>query len=70
VSFCGQRLRVFACLFVALMIGLALVSAKAFGGRDGGPDCTAGASSIRAVVVDGRIVESQPHVSGCIPERR
>ena len=32
-----------------------------------GDDCTWGASSVTATMVDGQLVESQPQTSGCIP---
>ena len=31
------------------------------------PNCTWGASSVTATLVDGQLVESQPQTSGCIP---
>jgi hypothetical protein len=31
------------------------------------PNCTWGASSVTATLVDGKLVESQPQTTGCIP---
>jgi hypothetical protein len=66
VRLCGNRLRVSACLFLALVAVLALSSAQATGAKRQQTDCTWGASSIRAEVVDGRFVVSPPATSGCI----
>jgi hypothetical protein len=67
VRFCGHRLRVGACLLFALVGVLTLSSAQATGAQRQRTDCTWGASSIRAEVVDGAFVVSQPATSGCIP---
>jgi hypothetical protein len=67
VRFCGHRLRVSACLLLALVVALALSSAQATGAKSQRTDCTSGASSIHAEVVDGKIVVSPPATSGCIP---
>jgi len=67
VRLCGQRLRVIACLFVALAAVLTLSAATATGAKSEPTTCTWGASSIRAEVVDGNVVTSQPATSGCIP---
>jgi hypothetical protein len=66
VRLCGQRLRVIACLFVALVAVLTLSAATATGARREPTTCTWGASSVRAEVVDGNLVASQPATSGCI----
>ena len=67
VRFCGHRLRVSACLLFALVAVLMLNSAQATGAKRQQTDCTWGASSIRAEVVDGKFVVSPPAPSGCIP---
>jgi hypothetical protein len=67
VRFCGHRLRVSACLLFALVTVLTLSSAQATGAKRKLNDCTWGASSIRAEVVDGKLVVSPPATSGCIP---
>jgi hypothetical protein len=67
VRLCGQRLRVIPCLFVALVAVLTLSAATATGARREPTTCTWGASSVRAEVVDGNLVTSQPATSGCIP---
>lgn len=64
---CGQRLRLIACLVVALVALLALSAATATGARREQGGCTWGASSVQAEVVDGAVVTSQPATSGCIP---
>jgi hypothetical protein len=66
VAFCGHRLRVGVCLFVVLVAALTLNSAQATGAKRA-RTCTSGASSIRAEVVDGKLVVSPPATSGCIP---
>ena len=67
VMLCGQRLRVIACLFIALVAALTLSAATATGARHEPPTCAWGASSVGAEVVDGNLVASQPETSGCIP---
>jgi len=67
VRFCGHRLRVGACLLFALVAVLMLSSAQATGAKRQQTDCTWGASSARAEVVDGKFVVSPPATSGCIP---
>ena len=67
VRLCGHRLRVSACLLLALVTVLALSSAQATGAERQQTDCTSGASSIHAGAVDGKIVVSPPATSGCIP---
>jgi hypothetical protein len=67
VRLCAYRLRVSACLLLALVAVLALSSAQATGAKRHQTDCTWGASSIRAKVVDGKFVVSPPATSGCIP---
>ena len=67
VRFCGHRLRVSACLLVGLVTVLTLSSAQATGAKRQRTDCTWGASSVRAEVVDGKLVVSPPATSGCIP---
>jgi hypothetical protein len=64
-----HRARVLVWAVVALVVLLALSAASATGARHGRSDdsCTWGASSVRAQVVDGRIVTSTPAVTGCIP---
>jgi hypothetical protein len=60
---------------VASACTLALVSSLAFAGgsaqgasRDNGA-CTWGASSVTASYVNGELVMSQPHTTGCIPAK-
>jgi membrane protein involved in colicin uptake len=67
VGVCGHRLRISACLLFALVAVLILSSAQADGAKRQRSDCTWGASSIRAEVVDGKLVVSAPATSGCIP---
>jgi hypothetical protein len=67
VRLCGQRLRVIACLFVALVAALTLSASTATGAKSDPTPCTWGASSVRAEVVDGKVVTTQPATSGCIP---
>jgi hypothetical protein len=66
LRFCGHRLRVSARLLFALVTVLTLSSAQATGAKRQRTDCTWGASSIRAEVVDGKLVVAPP-TSGCIP---
>ena len=54
---------VVACLVVVLTVAAGAAPAKQ------GDECTWGASSIHAKVVDGKIVASEPSTSGCIPPR-
>jgi hypothetical protein len=57
-------------VMLALVALLALSAAQATGAKAKGgtdPGCTWGASSVRAEVVDSRIVASEPTVTGCIP---
>jgi hypothetical protein len=68
VRVCGQRLRLGICLAIALAGVLTLVSAQASGAKRDKPPCTWGASSIRAEVVDGKLLVSPPATSGCIPK--
>jgi hypothetical protein len=68
VGVCGHRLRLSACLLLALVAVLTLSSAQATGAQRHRTNCTWGASSIRAQVVDGRFSVSQPVTSGCIPD--
>jgi hypothetical protein len=67
VRFCGHRLRVSACLLFPLVAVVMLNSAQATGAKRQQIDCTWGASSIRAEVVDGKFVVSPPATSGCVP---
>jgi hypothetical protein len=67
VRLCGPRFRLVACLVLALTAVTALTSAATGAKREPGPNCTWGASSVRAEVVDGQIVVGQPTTSGCIP---
>ena len=67
VRLCGQRFRVIACLFVALLGVLTLSAATATGAQREPTTCTWGASSVRAEVVDGNLVTLQSATSGCIP---
>jgi hypothetical protein len=66
---CGPRLRVSAWLVFALVAVLTLRSAQATGAERKRTDCTWGASSIRAEVVDGKFVVSPAVTSGCIPTK-
>jgi hypothetical protein len=53
---------------VALVALFGLTAASATGARQtNDPTCTSGASSVRAHVVDARIVVSTPDASGCTP---
>jgi len=61
------RFRLVACLLIALIAVTALTSAATGAKREPAPNCTWGASSVRAEVVDGQIVVGQPTTSGCIP---
>jgi hypothetical protein len=59
-------------LFRLLLLALALASVLALtpgatGAKKRHADCTWGASSIQARIVDGKIVASAPTVTGCIP---
>jgi hypothetical protein len=67
MRFCGHRLRHSACLLFGLVNVLTLSSAQATGAKRQRTDCTWGASSIRAEVVDGKLVAAPPATSGCIP---
>jgi len=67
MQFCGHLLRASACLVFGLAVVLTLSSAQATGARGERTDCTWGASSIRAEVVDGKLAVSPPATSGCIP---
>jgi hypothetical protein len=62
----GLRLRLFACLLIALVAVLTLTSATALGAKHDPPTCTWGASSVHAEIVDGNVVASEPATSGCI----
>jgi len=55
-----------ACVLGAAAL-LAVSGASANGARKADRDCTWGASSVTATIVDGQLVESQPQTSGCIP---
>ena len=63
---CG-RLSLVACVLVAVAAALAFSSARATGAHRDRTTCSWGASSVRAEVVDGRVVVSQPATSGCTP---
>jgi hypothetical protein len=65
-----QRSRALVWLVIALIALLALSAASATGAghRRSDDSCTWGASSVRAHVVDGRVVTSTPTVTGCIPK--
>jgi hypothetical protein len=67
MRFCGRRIFLLACLVIALVAAVTLSSAQAISGKHRGTTCTSGASSIRAEVVNGETVVSQPATSGCIP---
>jgi len=54
-------------LALALATVLGLSAAQATGAKKRGAECTWGASSIQARVVDGKIVSTAPSTSGCIP---
>jgi hypothetical protein len=60
--------RAFVLTALALLTLFALAAASATGAENGhrGPPCTSGASSVRARIVDGRVVASTPATSGCI----
>lgn len=60
--------RVVAMLVVVVLAGaVAAFSAGASSGGARDEGCTWGASSVAAVFEDGRVVESAPATSGCIP---
>jgi hypothetical protein len=67
VRLCGPRFRLVACLLIALFVVTAMTSAATGAKREPAPNCTWGASSVRAEVVDGQIVVGQPTTTGCIP---
>jgi hypothetical protein len=46
---------------------LAVSGASARGAQEHDAACTWGASSVTATLVDGKVVESQPQTTGCIP---
>jgi len=50
-----------------LAIGLAVGVASARGASHDDGSCTWGASSITAQYVDGKLVESEPVTTGCVP---
>jgi hypothetical protein len=54
-------------LAVALVTVFGLSAAQATGAKKRRAECTFGASSIRAHMVNGKIVSSAPSTSGCIP---
>jgi hypothetical protein len=56
-------------LALALMTVLALTAAQATGAKKRRAECTSGASSIQAQIVDGKVVAAEPSTSGCIPAR-
>jgi hypothetical protein len=63
----GKTVRIVVCAAFALVALLALSAAQATGGKQRGRiGCNWGASSIRAQVVDGRIVSSPAFTSGCL----
>ena len=62
----GRGLIRSACVLGAAAL-LAVSGASARGTRKSDPDCTWGASSVTATLVNGQLVESQPQTSGCIP---
>jgi hypothetical protein len=66
----GSRRRFFLRLLLlalALVTVFGLTAAQATGAKKGGAECTWGASSIQAHIVDGQIVSTAPSVTGCIP---
>jgi hypothetical protein len=69
MRFCGRHLLVSVCVVIAAVVAvLALRAAQAAGaGRDEAP-CMWGASSVSAEMVDGKVVESPPATTGCIPK--
>jgi hypothetical protein len=67
----SQRSRRALVAVVAVLVSLPLVAASAAPARTRhGERCSSGASSVRAHVVDGRIVSSSPATSGCRPGER
>jgi hypothetical protein len=56
-------------LALALVTVLGLSASQATGAKKTRAECTWGASSVQAQIVDGRIVSSAPSTSGCIPAR-
>ena len=61
-----RRVALSFCCFAALVVPIAGASAEQ---PPSANDCTWGASSMTAELVDGRWVESEPATSGCIPPR-
>jgi hypothetical protein len=59
-----RRIALSFCCIVALVVPIGGARAKQPPPAD---DCTWGASSVTAELVDGRWVESKPATSGCIP---
>ncbi|TML20518.1 MAG: hypothetical protein E6G32_09645 [Actinobacteria bacterium] len=62
----GRGLSPFLCALGATAL-LAVTGASARDTQKRDTDCTWGASSVTATLVDGKLVESQPQTSGCIP---
>jgi len=56
-------------LALALLTVAGLTASQATGAKNRRVECTSGASSIHAQIVDGKLVVSEPRTSGCIPPR-
>ena len=56
-------------LALALVTVLGLSASQATGAKKDRAECTWGASSVQAQIVDGKIVAAAPSTSGCIPPR-
>jgi hypothetical protein len=54
-------------LVLLCLVLVATVSAAAAPAKKQAEECSWGASSVVVEVVDGRVVESEPATSGCIP---
>ena len=54
-------------IFVAVCCFLVLLVAAASAPATQGDDCTWGASSVMVQEVNGKLVQSEPATSGCIP---
>jgi len=61
--------RIAVCSLIVLVALLTLTAAAATGARHSRNDasCAWGASSMRAEIVDGRVVTTTPVVTGCTP---
>jgi hypothetical protein len=56
-----------AALFLVCFLLIVTVASATPAPAQRGEDCTWGASSVMAEVVDGEVVQSEPATTGCIP---